>query len=83
MEQLGFQWTDFHETLYLRVFRKPIDKIQISLESDKNNWYFQWHTEGRGLGCSTTPLPEIPKFSQSRTGLQIEQKMFSVHIPTS
>ena len=38
----------------------------------------QWHTEG-GL----TPPPEIPKFWQSRTGLQIERKMFSVHIATS
>jgi len=26
---------------------------------------------------------EIPKFLQSRTGLQIERKMFSVPIPTS
>jgi len=22
MEQLGFHWTDFHEILYLRIFRK-------------------------------------------------------------
>ena len=41
----------------------------------------QWRTEGGGLGVQT--LPEIPKFRQSRTGLQIERKMFSVPIPTS
>jgi hypothetical protein len=38
----------------------------------------QWHTRG---GFQTPP--EIPKFWQSRTGLQIERKMFSIPIPTS
>ena len=28
MEQLGSHWTDFHESLYLRIFRKSIEKIQ-------------------------------------------------------
>ena len=36
-----------------------------------------------GLEGSNPPPPEIPKFWQSRTGLQIERKMFSVPIPTS
>jgi len=38
------------------------------------------YREGFGGGSNT---PEIPKFWQNRTGLQIERKMFSVPIPTS
>ena len=37
MEQLGSHWTDFREMLYLSIFRKPVEKIQVSLKSDKNN----------------------------------------------
>jgi hypothetical protein len=40
MEQLGFQGTDFHKILYLRVFRKFVQKIQDSLKCSKNNGYF-------------------------------------------
>ena len=40
MEQLGSLWTGFDETWYLRLFRKSVEKIQISLKSDKNNGYF-------------------------------------------
>jgi hypothetical protein len=35
-----------------------------------------------GVWGFQTPPPEIPKFWQSRTWLQIERKMFSVPIPT-
>jgi hypothetical protein len=38
---------------------------------------------GWGVVNRPPPPPEIPKFWQSRTGLQIERKMFSVPIPTS
>ena len=38
---------------------------------------------GGGVGGSNPPPPEITKYWQSRTGLQIEQKMFSVPISTS
>jgi hypothetical protein len=31
MEQLGSHWTDFHEILYLSIFRKSVEKIQVSL----------------------------------------------------
>ena len=31
MEQLGSHWTDFHEILYLRIFRKSAEKIQVPL----------------------------------------------------
>jgi len=37
MEQLGSHWTDLHEIWYLTIFRKNVEKIQISLKYDKNN----------------------------------------------
>jgi hypothetical protein len=40
MEQLGSHWTDFDETWYLRFCQKSVDRIQVSLQSDKNNGYF-------------------------------------------
>jgi len=40
MVQLGFHWTDFHE-IYLKIFRKSVEKIQVSLKSDKNNGYLR------------------------------------------
>ena len=41
MEQLGSHWTDFHEILYLSIFRKKRygEKIQVTLISDKNDRY--------------------------------------------
>ena len=33
---------DFHETWYLSVFRKSVEKIQVSLKSSKTNGYFTW-----------------------------------------
>ena len=35
LEQLGSHWTDFDETSYLRLFRKSVEKLQVSLKSDK------------------------------------------------
>jgi len=40
MEQLGSQLVDFHEIWHLRIFRKSVQKIQISLKGGKNNEYF-------------------------------------------
>jgi hypothetical protein len=42
MEQLGSHWNDFRKIWYLNVFRKSVEKIQLSLTPDKNNWYFTW-----------------------------------------
>jgi hypothetical protein len=42
MEQLGSHWTYFHEILYLSIFRKYVEKIKVSLKSDKNNGYHTW-----------------------------------------
>jgi hypothetical protein len=40
MEQLGSHRTDFHEFWYLSIFRKSVEKIQVSFKSDKNKGYF-------------------------------------------
>jgi len=37
MEQLGSHWMDFHDILYLSIFRKSVEKIQVPLKSDKND----------------------------------------------
>jgi hypothetical protein len=37
MKQLGSHVTDFDEILYLTDFRKFVEKIQVSLKSDKSN----------------------------------------------
>ena len=35
MKQLGPQCTDFHKILYLRIFRKSVQKTQVPLKSGK------------------------------------------------
>jgi hypothetical protein len=42
MEHFGSHWMDFHETWYLIIFRKSVEKIKVSLTSDKNNGYCAW-----------------------------------------
>jgi hypothetical protein len=42
MEQLGFAKTAFHEIWYLSIFRKFVEKIQVSFNSDANNGHFTW-----------------------------------------
>ena len=42
MEQLGFYWTDVREIWYLRIFRKSVKNIQVSLKLGKNNGHFTW-----------------------------------------
>jgi hypothetical protein len=37
MEQLGSYWTGFYEIQYSCIFGKCIKKIQVLLQSDKNN----------------------------------------------
>jgi len=41
-EQLGSHWTDFQEIWYLTIVRKFVEKIQVSLKSEKNKGYFTW-----------------------------------------
>jgi hypothetical protein len=42
MEQIGSHWTNFHEFWYLSIFRKSVEKVQVSLKSDKKKGYFTW-----------------------------------------
>ena len=44
IEQLGSHWMDFHEILYLKIFRKSVEKIQVLLKSDKKSGYFTWRS---------------------------------------
>jgi len=37
IEQLSFHWMTFHELSYLSNFWKSVKKMQVSLNSDKNN----------------------------------------------
>jgi hypothetical protein len=39
MEQLGSHWTEFHKIWNLRIFRKPLIKIQVLLESEKKGYF--------------------------------------------
>jgi len=39
MEQLGSHSTDFHEIVFPSFF-KSVEKIQVSLKSDRNNGHF-------------------------------------------
>jgi len=41
-QQLNSHWTDLHEIWYLSMFRKYVEKIQVSFKSDKNNGYIIW-----------------------------------------
>jgi hypothetical protein len=42
-QQLGSHRTDFHRIWYLSIFRKSVEKIQLSLKSDQNNAYLHKH----------------------------------------
>ena len=37
MEQLSSHWTNFHEIWYVGAFQNTVEKIQVLLQSDKNN----------------------------------------------
>ena len=41
MEQLGSNWTGFREVSYIIIWRKSVEKVQLSLKSDKYNRYFR------------------------------------------
>jgi len=40
MEQLGSYWTDFHKICCLSVFRKYVEKTQVTLKLDKRKVNF-------------------------------------------
>jgi hypothetical protein len=52
-----------------------VEKIQVSLKSDKNNGYFtlrQWCSQGVGLGRPNPPPPKFWSFDKlSRNNLKV------------
>jgi len=42
MEKFVSHWTNFLEIWYLNIFRKSVEKIQVSVKSDKTKEYFTW-----------------------------------------
>jgi len=40
MEQLGPHWTDYCVFWYLGMFQKSVEKIHVSLKSDKGTFLF-------------------------------------------
>jgi hypothetical protein len=42
VEELGSHWTYFHEIDIWVFFEKSVEKIQVSLQCDKNNVHFPW-----------------------------------------
>ena len=41
IEQLDSHWMDFYEILHSEVFGKSVEKIQVSLKSDKNEHEYE------------------------------------------
>ena len=44
MNQLVFHWTDFHKIRHLSIFRKSVDKFEVSLKCDMNSGTVQEDT---------------------------------------
>jgi len=65
-EQLGSHRTDFHEIWYLKIFRKPFQKIQVPLKSNKIKVYFTWRP--------------LHIFIISRSILDLEWEMFQAKV---
>jgi hypothetical protein len=40
IERLGSHWVDFHEILYSYIVFQPVEKIYVTLISERNNGYF-------------------------------------------
>jgi hypothetical protein len=41
-EHLGSEWKDFQKIRYLNIFRKLVEKNQVSLKSNRDNGSFTW-----------------------------------------
>jgi hypothetical protein len=42
IEQLASHWADFYEIRCMNIYRKYVEKIHVSLKSDKDNRLFTW-----------------------------------------
>lgn len=61
--KLGFHWKDLDEILYLRFFRKSVEKGQFSLKSDKKNGHFTSRIVYASVMVSRLFFPKIKQFS--------------------
>ena len=64
MEQFSSYWTDFKEILYLSMFPKSVEKIQVSLKSDKDKGYFTWRQINFFLIVSRSLLLKMKNISE-------------------
>jgi len=72
--QHGSHWTDFLEIWYWRLLRKLAEKLQISLQLDKNIGYFKWRPQYVYTVDTSTKLLYIDE-SAKRTLLQLNAKL--------
>jgi hypothetical protein len=56
VDQLGSHWKHIYEIWYLKIFRRSVDKIQISLQSEKNKGHFTWRPTCNFLNTSRSFL---------------------------
>jgi len=56
MEKLGSHWTDFHEISYWRIFRIYVEKIQVSLKSDRKPSPLHEYKSTFMIICRWSPL---------------------------
>jgi len=72
MEQFGSYWTDFHYILFLNILPRSVEKIQVSLKSDKNNGYFTWRPiyifEHSSLSSSQNKKCSVQKTTDDNKG---------------
>jgi hypothetical protein len=81
MEQFGSHRTNFDEILYLWLFRKSDDKIQVSLKSIKTNGYFTWRRFNIYDNISLNSSHDEKCFEQSCRENQNIHFMFSNFLP--
>ena len=79
MEQHGSHWTDFHEILYLS-FRKSVQKLQVTLKSNKNNGYFTWRHLHTGLFISPSGISELD-CATTKTDTAERSHSAGIHVP--
>ena len=61
-KQFGSHWTDFHEVSYFIIWRKSVEGVQFSLNTDKNNGYF---TRRSAYIYDNTVIPRLTKIIRS------------------
>ena len=63
VEQLGSHWTDLYEIWYLRIFKKFVEKIQVSLKSNTNSLLLYMKTQHAFMIVSRSVLLRVRNVS--------------------